>query len=130
MKSFVPIIISFLAFVPFINAQSDTLVVNLKNNQNEKIAVSQIEKIEFKDITSIREMNLNAGELSVKGNNPNPFNEQTNIEFEIATTGSVVIYIYDNSGNQIQRLECSNCQAGKNNCARRRNHRAGEQNPS
>jgi flagellar hook assembly protein FlgD len=52
--------------------------------------------------------------LTLNGNFPNPFNQLTSIEFEIAASGSVEIMIYDNVGNQIQKLECQNCIAGKN----------------
>ncbi|MEI6089275.1 MAG: T9SS type A sorting domain-containing protein [bacterium] len=97
-----------------LNAQTDTLVIKLKNNQIEKIAVNKIQKIKFENVTSVNEPTKIAKGLSVAGNYPNPFQEQTNIEFEIATIGDVAVIIYDNSGKQIQKLECNNCQIGKN----------------
>lgn len=110
-----------------IKAQTDTLVIKLKNNQIEKIAISKIRTIKFENVTSVNEPTKNESGLSVVGNYPNPFQEQTNIEFEIASIGDVAVIIYDNSGKQTQKLECNNCQIGKNtlpwNCADKNNNR-------
>ena len=95
-------------------AQSDTLLIKLKNGTVEKIAVSQIKKVQFENVTSAVENSVLNNSLQVKGNYPNPFEEKTNIEFEIESAGEVQITIYDNKGNQIQTLECNDCQAGKN----------------
>ena len=95
-------------------AQSDTLLIKLKNGTVEKIAVSQIKKVQFENVTSAVEDAASNNSLQVKGNHPNPFEEKTNIEFEIESAGEVQITIYDSKGNQIQTLECNDCQAGKN----------------
>ena len=95
-------------------AQSDTLLIKLKNGTVEKIAVSQIKKVQFENVTSAVEDAASNNSLQVKGNYPNPFEEKTNIEFEIESAGEVQITIYDSKGNQIQTLECNDCQAGKN----------------
>jgi flagellar hook assembly protein FlgD len=113
MKILMTLFIVFLAFSFYSKAQSDTLLINMKNNRVEKIPLSRIQKIQFEDLTGVEEVNQNTKGLDVKGNNPNPFSEQTNIEFEIANSGTVVIYIYDNIGNQIKQLECPDCLAGK-----------------
>ena len=108
-------------------AQTDTLVVTLKNKTVEKIAISQIQKMQFENVTSVDELSKTSSGLSLKGNYPNPFGEQTSIEFEIETSGSVEVIIYDNEGKQIQKLQCNNCQAGKNtlqwNCLDNNNNR-------
>ena len=108
-------------------SQGDTLVINLKNNQTDKIPVAQIQKIQFENITAIPERTNQSDEMELKGNFPNPFSDQTSIEFELASAGSVIIYIYDNSGNLIQELECGDCQAGNNslqwNCLDKNNIR-------
>jgi len=111
------IITLILTVVFFFDAksQADTLVINLKNNQVEKIPISQIQKITFENVTGVDNSINPPKDLTIKGNYPNPFDEKTNIEFEIASFGDVVIIIYDNNGNQIQKLKCQNCQAGKNN---------------
>jgi len=109
------------------SAQTDSLFINLKNNQVEKIAVQQIQKITFENINSVKAIPTQPSNLSIRGNFPNPFQEQTNIEFEISSNGTVVIYIFDNKGNQIQKLQCQDCSAGKNtllwNCLDKNNNR-------
>jgi flagellar hook assembly protein FlgD len=127
MKFLLTAFIVLFAYSYCTNAQTDTLVIKLTNNQIEKIAVSKIRTIKFENITSVNEPTINESGLSVAGNYPNPFQEQTNIEFEIASMGNVAVIIYDNSGKQIQKLECNNCQIGKNtlpwNCLDKNNNR-------
>ena len=90
------------------------MLIKLKNGTVEKIAVSQIKKVQFENVTAGVEDAVSSNSLQVKGNYPNPFAEKTNIEFEIETAGEVQITIYDSKGNQIQILECNDCPAGKN----------------
>jgi len=121
-------VVSALLFFCECKAEGDTLVINLKNNKVEQIAISQIQSIKFENIpSSVNEQKQLANGLIVKGNYPNPFGEQTSIEFEIATFGDVQIQIYDDIGNQIQTLNCQNCRAGKNtvvwNCLDKNNNR-------
>ena len=110
------LILIAIGFAAGINcyAQSDTLLIKLKNGTVEKIAVSQIKKVQFENVTSAVEDAASNNSLQVKGNYPNPFEEKTNIEFEIEAAGEVLITIYDSKGNQIQTLECNDCHAGKN----------------
>jgi hypothetical protein len=115
MKSPITIFILLFVYSLTLKAETDTLVITLKNNQIEKIAITQIQKIQFENITSVDENgNTLQSNLAIKGNYPNPFAEQTNIEFEITREGSVEIVIYDISGEQIQILNCENCHAGIN----------------
>ena len=115
MKNLIlPLVTIFLICTLFSYAQTDTLVIKLKNGQTDKIAVSSIQKIQFENVTGIDETSKGASSLVTNGNYPNPFQDQTNIEFEIPSNGSVVIIIYDNTGSQIQKLECQDCQTGKN----------------
>jgi len=127
MKLLITAFVILIAYSISLFAQTDTLVIKLKNNQIEKIAVSSIKTIKFENVTSVNEPNQSLSGLAVSGNYPNPFREQTNIEFEIVEPGNVAIMIYDNLGNQIQKLECTNCQVGKNslqwNCIDKNNNR-------
>ena len=113
MKLTLLIIFLSFSFVFYTNAQSDTLVITLKDS-TVKIAVSEIQKIVFNNDTIVGVRSEVTNIFSIKGNFPNPFSEQTNIEFEITTPGNVTVFIYHNKGTQIQKLECFNCQAGKN----------------
>lgn len=127
MKLLITAFAILIAYSVSTYAQTDSLVIKLKNNQIEKIAVSTIKTIKFENVTSVNEPNQSLSGLAVTGNYPNPFQEQTNIEFEIASIGNVEVIIYDNSGKQIQKLECNNCQIGKNtlpwNCLDKNNNR-------
>jgi hypothetical protein len=127
MKYLTLIMILVIAFILECYSQSDTLVINLKNNQIEKIEISKIQKIQFENITAVENQVLHTINLAIKGNFPNPFAELTNIEFEIGTPGIVEMVIYNNSGEQIQTLKCENCQAGKDtllwNCRDKNNIR-------
>ena len=116
MKFLILVIIFAFVFIIECKSQSDTLVINLKNGNIEKIAIPNLQKIQFDTIagSGVEEPNKLNNKLVLKGNYPNPIVEQTSIEFEIAAIGNVILNIYDNSGNQIQKLECNNCQTGKN----------------
>ena len=114
MRYFLIAFALFLFIASESRSQGDTLVINLKIGQVEKIAVSEIQKIQFENATGVEEQSRQSNILDVTGNYPNPFKEQTNIEFEIRTPGNIVLIIYDNKGNTIQELECKNCTAGKN----------------
>jgi len=113
MKIFFICLILSLTLALESKAESDTLIIQMKNGTSEKIDVSQIQKIKFENITAVNEQNKQASILVATGNYPNPFGEQTSIEFEIAMPGNVEVIIYDNTGNQIQKLECDGCQTGK-----------------
>ena len=114
MKIVIFIFILSVSFIFKSLAQSDTLVIKLKNGQVDKIALSQIQKMKFENVTGVEDKQVQIKGLEVIGNHPNPFTELTNIDFEIANAGAVKIVIYDNNGKQIQTLECNDCQAGKN----------------
>ena len=114
MKLFMIIVLFSFALVLTSYAETDSLVIKLKDGSINKIAVSQIQKIQFENLTGVEDQTIQSNNLTLKGNYPNPFNQLTSIEFEIASSGNVEIMIYDNSGNQIQKLECQDCKAGNN----------------
>ena len=127
MKILISFFVLMIAFSIQAMAQSDALLIKLKSGQTDTIAISLIQKIQFENILSVNENQPSGTNLSIKGNYPNPFSEQTSLEFEIANSGNIEIIIYDNSGKQIQTLKCENCQAGKNslqwNCLDLNNNR-------
>lgn len=114
MKFMLLTLVLSLVFTIKSNAKSDTLIINLKNGKTDSIPVNQIHKIQFEKIVSVQEYNYSTKALSIKGNYPNPFQELTNLEFEIAISGNIIINIYDNLGIHVRKLECTNCQAGRN----------------
>ena len=118
---------SLLTLLSFnVVAQSDTLVINFKDGKAEKIPISLIQKMKFENITTVNDNGNIGSQLELKGNYPNPFIELTNIEFEISAIGDVEIIIFNNSGNDINKLKCNNCTPGKNiiqwNCLDKNNN--------
>lgn len=95
-------------------SQTENLVIKLKDNKVEKITIKEIKKIRLDNFSSVEEQKISNKNLIPNGNNPNPFSEYTNIEFEIKSISDVDILIFDNYGKEIQKLVCKNCQAGKN----------------
>jgi flagellar hook assembly protein FlgD len=118
--------IAMIASVLIANAQTDTLMINLKDNQVVKIAISDITKIQFDNVSAVGSQIENEN-LRVSQNFPNPIKEHTTIEFEIAYPGTVDVLIYDINGTLRQKLECDNCRSGKNtllwNCLDKNNNR-------
>ena len=112
------LLITFLAltFAFWLNAmsQSDNLLIKLNGGTIDTIAISQLQRIQFENILDVHETASTNVNLRLDGNYPNPFSEQTTLEFEIANSGNVEIIIYDNSGKQIQILNCNDCKAGMN----------------
>ena len=127
MRLFLTTLILILTFILECKSESDTLLINLKSGTVEKIALSDIKNIKFENITGVNELTEHASKLTIIGNYPNPFAELTFIDFEIEKPGKVKIFIYNSSGNQIQKLECENCKSGKNtlqwNCIDKNNNR-------
>ena len=127
MKYF--LMLSVLLLFAFCNlkAESDSLVVTLKNGQVVKIAISQIQKIKFENVTEVNDIGEQTHYLAITGNFPNPVESATNIEFEIAQSGTVEVLIYNQSGILIQTMVCQNCRSGRNtlqwNCLDNSNNR-------
>ena len=92
----------------------DSLIINLKNGQTVVLPLSQIQKITFDTATTaVHEINSPAHSLEVAPSYPNPLQKGTTINFDIATSGTVKVAIYDNKGNMV-RLLTSDCEAGQN----------------
>jgi flagellar hook assembly protein FlgD len=97
---------------------SDSLIVNLKSGQRVAIPLTSIQKITFDSVTS-DVVYGQAGSTAPRGlqvspSFPNPSRTGTNIEFSIATAGSVDISIYDSKGNLVRLISLPNCAAGQN----------------
>ncbi len=93
----------------------DSLVVNLKNGQRVAIPLASIQKITFDSVTSgVMQAAPVAPGLQVSPNFPNPSRAGTNIEFSIATGGTVSISIYDSKGYVIRQIGLPSCPAGQN----------------
>jgi hypothetical protein len=96
----------------------DSLIVNLKSGQRVAIPLASIQKITF-DTTSSECVLSRAGSADLRGlevspSFPNPSHSGTNINFTIASPGSVSIAIYDSKGNLVRNISSPNCTAGQN----------------
>lgn len=114
MKRIITTLALTVIFCCSAKSQSDTLAIKLKDGTIDKIPVSLIQKIKFESLTGVIETQQAFSNINLNGNHPNPFAEQTEIEFEIIESGNVEINIFNNSGNRIQTINCTNCKNGKN----------------
>ena len=89
---------------PTFNEKNNTLLVTFYN-QNEwgEIPVS---------LTSVKNKNINPGEIYLYQNYPNPFNPETKIIYRIPQRGFVSLEIYDLIGNEIKTLVSEDKPAG------------------
>lgn len=62
--------------------------------------------------TSINEQNIEKVEFNLKQNFPNPFNPQTNIEFDLKNDSDVNLKIYDVNGKEVNTLLNDNLNSG------------------
>lgn len=114
MKTSIILLLVFIFWNIVAKAQCDTLVINMKNGNPEKIAIFDIKLIKFDNITNIFDVTAFEGQLNLIRNYPNPVREGTFIEFEISKPSDVIIEIYNLIGNQVISLKYNNCQLGKN----------------
>lgn len=92
-------------------AVPDTLEIKLKSGIMEKIPISEITNIEFDNINSVNDKQLDIG----LNNYPNPFTDFTMIAFELDKPyNNIIINIYDMNGNIVRMLNHYNCNQGKN----------------
>lgn len=114
MKTSIIFLLVFVFWNIVAKAQCDTLVINMKDGNPEKIAIFDIKLIKFDNITNIIDETAFKGQLNLIGNYPNPVREGTFIEFEITKPSDVIIEIYNLIGNQVISLKYNNCQSGRN----------------
>jgi flagellar hook assembly protein FlgD len=111
------IVIKFLLLLCFAlpaKAQTDSLVITLKNGETIVLALSQFQKITFDSVKNdVHWNNPQTHNLLVMPSFPNPLQKSTTINFTLAAPGAVSVTIYDSKGNVIRRLK-SDCQAGQN----------------
>ena len=112
MKSYI-FLIAVLVVLSFpALSQNDSLMVYLKNGQSDIIPLSQLVKIQFENITSVETENISSESISFKGNFPNPFENFTDIVFELRSPADVEINIYDNLGKLVFTYPISAASAG------------------
>ena len=114
MYKYFLMIFLFASWFTDAKAQADTLTITLANGSVEKFEIARIRMVKFENVVGVNEEPTLVKALKINDNYPNPFSDQTTLDFEIETTGDVEVNIFDNSGKQIRTLKCSNCLAGRN----------------
>lgn len=109
MKNVIFIILLFISYNCF--AQSDYLILKLKSGGVDSIPIITIQSIKFESTTSITDNEILDSDLR---NYPNPFSENTTIEFIIESNDDIEVIIYNSTGRVIRKLPIGKCPAGKN----------------
>ncbi|MCL4280363.1 MAG: T9SS type A sorting domain-containing protein, partial [Ignavibacteriaceae bacterium] len=68
------------------------------------IAVDDIQRLEFDNVTSIKDVKQLLESFKVFQNYPNPFNPSTTITYQIPNTSNVILRIYDINGQLVKEL--------------------------
>lgn len=93
-----------LLFGVFVYSQDYDLNINLKDGSTVTIAVDDIQRLEFDNVTSIKDVKQLLESFKVFQNYPNPFNPSTTITYQIPNTSNVILRIYDINGQLVKEL--------------------------
>lgn len=93
-----------LLFGVFVYSQNYDLNINLKDGSTVTIAVDDIQRLEFDNVTSIKDVKQLLESFKVFQNYPNPFNPSTTITYQIPNTSNVILRIYDINGQLVKEL--------------------------
>lgn len=108
-------LILFLALFSMGFSQTCTLKVNLTDGTQIIYEVSEINRIDFEQITGIEDsekmLNL-INSFKLLKNYPNPFNPSTHIMYNIPRPGQVSIKILNMSGQLVKQIDIQNQKAG------------------
>ncbi len=106
---------SFILSSSFIYAQAYTLNINLKDGTKVTYEIKNINKIDFDNVTSLKDLHKFQNVVSafkLMQNYPNPFNPSTTIQYEIPEKSNVEVTIYDLTGRVVNKLVNQFQQAG------------------
>ena len=98
-------ILFFLSSIVY--SQNYNLTINLKNGNTVTFSTDDIQKIEFKNLTGIEDVETLQQLIQsnhLKQNYPNPFNPSTTIEYEIPNSSDVNVSIFDIRGQIVKEL--------------------------
>lgn len=93
-----------LLFGVFVYSQDYDLNINLKDGSTATFSVDDIQRLEFDNITSIKDVKQLLESFKVFQNYPNPFNPSTTITYQIPNTSNVILRIYDINGQLVKEL--------------------------
>lgn len=96
--------------------EADTLIINYHYppNRTVKFHASVLKMIEFSDDVSVDEMVAFLSNIPIRflKNQPNPFNPNTTISFEITQSGHAAVEIYNAKGQKVKTLYNGELQTG------------------
>lgn len=101
--------LSIILFIlsSIVYSQTFNLHINKANGDTITIAVSDIQRIEFTNITGVedyQELQQIIESFKLMQNYPNPFNPSTTIEYQIPKTSNIILSIFDVSGKLIKEI--------------------------
>lgn len=111
MKTFILAFSIILLGFACVTAQTNSLIVKLKNGKTETIDLSKLAKIQFSEINAVDD---SVKPVSINMNYPNPFNDYTTIEFDALNSGYIEINIFDNFGRVVFSNPHYLCASGRN----------------
>jgi hypothetical protein len=95
-------------------AQVDSLIIVHKSGLTSRIALNQIQKITFENVSSgITLSQESAPELTLQGNFPNPIGLNTLISFGLPAAGNSIVNIFNVNGLVVRTFR-KQCTAGRN----------------
>ncbi|MCX6147316.1 MAG: T9SS type A sorting domain-containing protein [Candidatus Kapabacteria bacterium] len=112
MKIFTISLLYIFCFTSNSKADSDTLLIKLKTGKSDKIVIDKIRSIKFEIASDVKDSPNTF--LVLKDNYPNPFNNETTIEFDLLVPSDIKINIFDSKGELINTLICESCKIGRN----------------
>lgn len=106
---------SFFLNISLISAQAYHINVKLKDGTKVTYEIKNINKIDFNNVTSLKDMQKLQNivkSFKLMQNYPNPFNPSTTIQYEIPEKSNVEVTIYDLTGRVVNKLVNQFQQAG------------------
>jgi hypothetical protein len=105
--------VDYISFIPLLVEANKELLTKQEAYESRLLALEkQVEKLTKKNSVSAREAETQAAlevtSLELFQNNPNPFNQQTEIRFSLSdVTKEAHLYIYDMQGRQVKSIVIS-----------------------
>lgn len=113
MKKLLYVFVLIFLFTAALHSQDDRMIIKFTNGDTLAINILEISKMGI-DSNAVKVEGQDYSPTKALKNYPNPFSENTTIEFDISGVSSVEIMIYDMKGNMIYSARKDNCSEGIN----------------
>lgn len=100
------IVFILLILSSVVYGQNYNLTINLKDGSTVTFPVESLQRLEFKNISSVEDAHLEPviQAFQLMQNYPNPFNPATTIEYQIPGTAKVNVSVYSTNGQLVKEL--------------------------